>query len=389
MPKEEFWDFIISRRDLLVPDDIRERKSAFFTPQVWVQKAQEYLADALGEDWQEEYYIWDCAAGTGNLLSGLNNKYRIFASTLDKADADVMKERVENGANLLEANIFQFDFLNDEFFDKTDKGGILHSKLPQKLQEIIKNEPQKLVIINPPYAEATSGNTPSGTGQNKAKVARENMICEKYKEPLGKANNELFAQFFMRIYKEIPNCILGSFSKLKYINANNFAKFRETFKAQFLKGFICPADTFDNVGGKFPIGFLVWDLATKENLKQIQLDIFERGDNFIGQKGFYSDLPQSINKWIKKFNNQGNEDKALLDTRGVDFQNRRYISIKSQNFVITAHSTGFYITKYNLIPFCVYFAVRHAIMASWINDRDQFFTQMTNGKKITNFKMIV
>lgn len=122
-PKEEFWDFIISRRDLLVPDDIRERKGAFFTPQVWVQKAQEYLAQSLGENWQEEYYIWDCAAGTGNLLSGLHNKYRIFASTLDKADVDVMKERIQNGANLLDANIFQFDFLNDEFFDKVDKGG--------------------------------------------------------------------------------------------------------------------------------------------------------------------------------------------------------------------------------------------------------------------------
>ena len=39
-PKEEFWDKIYERRDKLSPDDIRERKGAFFTPKMWVQKAQ-------------------------------------------------------------------------------------------------------------------------------------------------------------------------------------------------------------------------------------------------------------------------------------------------------------------------------------------------------------
>ena len=67
-PKEEYWSYIIERRDLLVPSDIRERKGAFFTPQIWVTKAQEYLAKTFGENFQEEYYIWDLAAGTGNLF---------------------------------------------------------------------------------------------------------------------------------------------------------------------------------------------------------------------------------------------------------------------------------------------------------------------------------
>ena len=77
-PKEEYWDYLIERCDRLVPVDIRERKGAFFTPQIWVQKAQEYLFKALGKNYDEEYYIWDCAAGTGNLLYGLTiDKYRI------------------------------------------------------------------------------------------------------------------------------------------------------------------------------------------------------------------------------------------------------------------------------------------------------------------------
>lgn len=88
----------------------RERKGAFYTPPIWVELSQKYLADVLGEDWQDEYYIWDYAAGTGNLVAGLTNKYHVFASTLDRQDVDVMKDRIVNGANLLEKHVFQFDF---------------------------------------------------------------------------------------------------------------------------------------------------------------------------------------------------------------------------------------------------------------------------------------
>ena len=118
-PKEEYWSYIIDRRDLLVPSDIRERKGAFFTPQTWVSKAQSYLEKALGENYQSEYYIWDCAAGTGNLLTNLTESHRLYASTLDKADVEIMQElSSENALHLLPKHIFQFDFLNDEFFDK-------------------------------------------------------------------------------------------------------------------------------------------------------------------------------------------------------------------------------------------------------------------------------
>ncbi|GAA9329862.1 hypothetical protein BTM402_14500 [Helicobacter pylori] len=253
-PKREFWDYIIERRDLLVSNDIRERKGAFFTPKIWVEKSQEYLAKILGQDYQDEYIIWDCAGGTGNLLSGLINKANLYLSTLDKSDVSIVKERIKNGAKLLENHVFQFDFLNDDF-----------KSAPKSLQEILedKEKRKKLIIyINPPYAEATSAKTPSGTGKNKDLVARGNLICEKYKDELSKANNELFAQFFMRIYMELNGCIMASFSTLKYLNSSNFKKFREVFKAKFLEGFMVPADSFDNVKGQFPIGFLVWDTAT-------------------------------------------------------------------------------------------------------------------------------
>lgn len=254
-PKKEFWDYIIERRDLLVPLDVRERKGAFFTPRIWVEKSQEYLAKILGEDYQDEYIIWDCAGGTGNLLSGLTNKANLYLSTLDKSDVSIIKERITNGAKLLENHVFQFDFLNDDLFSP---------KVPKSLQEILKDTKRlkKLIIyINPPYAEAGNKSKMSGIGEHKAKVARGNRICEKYKNELGKANNELFAQFFMRIYQELNGVTLASFSTLKYLNSSNFKKFREIFKAECLGGFMMPSYTFDNVRGQFPIGFLVWDTS--------------------------------------------------------------------------------------------------------------------------------
>lgn len=130
-PKEEYWDYIIKRKDLLVPQDIRERQGSYFTPQQWVELSQQYIEAELGENWQDEYYIWDCAAGTGNLLNGLVDKYKIWASTLNRADVDVIKERIKNGANLLESHVFQFDFLNDSF-----------DKLPEGLKAII-SDPER------------------------------------------------------------------------------------------------------------------------------------------------------------------------------------------------------------------------------------------------------
>ena len=220
----EYWEYIVNRRDLLVQQDIRERKGSFFTPQIWVELSQKYLTDVLGENWQDEYYIWDCAAGTGNLLTGLTNKYHIWASTLDKQDVDVMKDRIMNGANLLESHVFQFDFLNDDF-----------SKLPKGLLEIINDaeKRKKLVIyINPPYAEASS------YGINSIpQVANETKIFHLYKSIVGaEALNELFAQFFIRVNHEITDSILASFSTPKFVTSEKFTKFKTHFEAEFRKG---------------------------------------------------------------------------------------------------------------------------------------------------------
>ncbi len=270
-PKKEYWNYIVNRLDLLVPQDVRERKGAFFTPQAWVELSQRYLADVLGENWQEEYYVWDCAGGTGNMEVGLTDKYRVWVSTLDQQDVDVMHERIRNGANLLESHVFRFDFLNDSF-----------DNLPKGLKEII-DDPErrrKLVMyFNPPYAEAASTRTKTGTGENKSGVASHSLNA-KLKPRIGAAVNELFALFLMRIHDEIPGCVIGQFSTLKHLQAPNFKTFRKEFAGRLEKCFLVPADTFDNVKGKFPIGFFVWRLGEESDNKRIcsGLTAFAEGD---------------------------------------------------------------------------------------------------------------
>jgi len=375
-PSEEYWNYIVDRRDLLVPLDVRERKGSFYTPKIWVELSQKYLADVFGDDWQDEYYVWDCAAGTGNLLAGLTNKYNIWASTLDKADVDVMKDCI----HLLESHVFQFDFLNDDF-----------SKLPKGLQEII-NDPKRrkklIIYINPPYAEATSYGIKS-----KAGVSSANKTYEKYKNIVGIGINEVFVQFFSQVYNSIPECKLASFSKLKYVNSQNFAKFRNYFKAEFKKGFICCADTFDNVSGKFPIGFLIWDLKNKKQISEIEVDVYENDREvkqsfFAGTKRFFPvEKGILIIDWLRKYFDKKTERIAYLRIQGTDFQTNNTIVVTSQptdNDIRESKITE--ITIKNLIETSIYFAVRKVIPATWLNDRDQFLYPNNKWKKDIEFQ---
>ncbi|MCD6595495.1 hypothetical protein J7L68_07465, partial [bacterium] len=367
-PKEEYWDYIVERRDLLVPQDVRERKGSFFTPQIWVELSQKYLTDVLGEDWQDDYYIWDCAAGTGNLLAGLTNKYNIWASTLDKQDVDVMHDRINNGANLLHDHVFQFDFLNDDF-----------SKLPEPLQDII-NDPEKrkklVVYINPPYAEAASTKTVTGTAENKTNVSNTSSIYNKYSNEMGKSCRELFALFLMRIYKEIPNAKIANFSKLKLHQATNFELFRNIFLSELKNMFIVPAYTFDNVSGKFPIGFFIWDTNSKEIITNFASDVFDEKGIFLFQKEIkVQKKAKTINDWLKNYIRH-DEEIATMCCIGADFQHQNYVNI---NFRDQLKGVGnakgiakFGITKSNLQIASIYYSVRKCINANWINDRDIF-----------------
>ena len=364
-PKEEYWNYIIGRRDLLVPQDIRERKGSYFTPRIWVELSQQYLADVLGETWQDEYYIWDCCAGTGNLLNGLTNYRNVWASTLDKQDVDVMKDRIANGWNMFENHVFQFDFLNDDF-----------TKCPEELQGILNDSKKrkKLVIyINPPYAEAGDAKQLNGSGKNKTDVAVSHKTYSKYKEIIGIAGRELFAQFFIRIYCEIPDCILAEFSKLKILQSPNFKEFRKAFKGDLVKSFLVPANTFDNVKGEFPIGFFIWDLSKSDVFSETCSDVYNRNGDFYCKKHISSYAgKKTLTDWMISTRNR--PSKLVLGfnySAANDVQHNKYNRIETTKEQLPS-PRGTLVTDANIVETCVYIAVRHVIETNWLNDRDQY-----------------
>ncbi len=383
-PKKEYWNYIIDRRDILIPQDFRIRKGAFYTPQKWVELSQKYLANVLGENWQEGYYIWDCAAGTGNLLNGLTEKYRVYASTLDMADVDVMREKIKsNASNLLEEHVFQFDFLNDDF-----------NKLPSSLQEIIndKEKRKRLVIyINPPYAEAATNTTITGSGEHKPQVSNTTITHQKYVDILQKGIRELFVQFLIRIYKEIPGCLLAEFSTLKILQASNFKDFRNVFKAELKSLFLVPAKSFDNVKGDFPIGFFIWDTNKKKQFESITAEVYDKDGVFQEQKVIKNkENLKYLNQWLKLYIDEKGKEIGGMCCIGADYQQNAHVNI---DFLHKLKGAGnakgiakFRITPNNILFSCIYFATRLCVEATWLNNRDQFFYPNNDWKKDKEFQ---
>jgi hypothetical protein len=266
---------------------------------------------------------------------------------------------IDENLNLLSGHIFQFDFLTDNF-----------DKLPEELKKII-DDPEKrkklIVYINPPYAEASTTTETLRTGHAKSGVAITHLTGQKYSYAMGKAANELFTHFMTRIYVEIPNCKLAQFSKIKFINAPNFITFRMFFKAEFKGGFIVHADTFDNVDGKFPICFTMWDLNERPFTHCVEVDVVEEG----GTKKFWDGAEPSINQWITPNTAKTGATMGFMIYTSNDFNRLAlpYIQFKAS----TGHHTNFSIARNNLTEACIYFAVRLCIEPTWLNDRDQFY----------------
>ncbi|MCA3437590.1 MAG: hypothetical protein INF48_09745 [Rhodobacter sp.] len=201
-PEQKHRHYLLERRDSLLPLDEQKFKGAFYTPLHIVDKAYDQLAATLGADWQQKYIVWDMCAGVGNLEAKHSNLRNVFMSTLDQEDVTIMRSNPAFAG----AEIFQYDYLND---DVTDFGGIdysLSGKVPPALQQAIadaregkKGAKPILVLINPPYGEAA--NTQGNAGKTGIAATRVSHGMS----DLGYAARELFVQFLHRMMQELPN----------------------------------------------------------------------------------------------------------------------------------------------------------------------------------------
>ena len=144
-------------------------------------------------------------------------------------------------------------------------------------------------------------------------------------------------------------------------------------EAKLEKCFVAPADTFDNVKGKFPIGFKIWNTSKKEKFVTINTDVYDENGIFIGVKSFNAhEKNQFINKWISLYKTSEANAIGFMDgINGNDFQHNNIVyilNLKSQ----LPNPRGIWINAQNLNVVAIYNAVRKCLEQTWLNDRDQF-----------------
>ena len=395
-PAAEHRNYLLERRDQLIPLDERQFEGAYYTALKVVEKAYELLSETLGRNWQKNYIVWDMCCGVGNLETKHGNLRNVFMSTLDTDDINVM----QTGGQFPAATRFQYDYLNDDIAADGTIDYSLTGKMPPELRAHIQaactdKKKKILVLINPPYGEAASADTVSGSSKNKTGISQ-SKIAETSPD-LGYATRELFIQFLLRIQRELPNAVIAMFSKLKYISAPNFEPFREIWQPKFLNGFVVHSKSFDGLKGDFPIGFLIWDLSKQGKETVFRLPAFDKNCKAFGEKDFYIETEQpSLNEWIERAKPNDTDalplknalsppEKTTGDIRGRKWANNAIggMMCKGNDFQNSGKSTalfssgycsagGFLVTKDNFKKAAVVFAVRRVIKPTWLNDRDQF-----------------
>ncbi len=395
-PKEEYRNYLLERRDSLIPLDERSFKGAYYTPLNVVDKAYDKLTETLGKNWQREYIVWDMCCGVGNLEVKHSNPRNIYMSTLDKEDVDVMLAT----KTCVAAQRFQYDYLNDDITEEGKIDYTLTNKIPEPLRKAIADGKKILVLMNPPYAEASNrgflGEDVTGEENKKTGVAKTKI--SEHMAKYGKASNELFTQFLARIAIEIPTATLAMFSTMKYVNAPNSEKFRQVWNAKYLGGFVVHNKAFDGMIGKFPIGFLIWKTnqkaTTKTPITEVPVEVLDKNVTPIGEKTFYNSPNTSyLNVWFDR--PKANKDKVLpiknfvspattkpradtwsdgaiayMHCGGNDPQQTEQLTtLYSSTF---SNGNGIYVTLDNLWQCAIVFSVRRLVRPTWLNDRDQF-----------------
>lgn len=301
--------------DRLIEDTDRRRRGDFYTPSIWVDEAHKLLDKNLGENWRDEYMVWDCAWGTGNLTRDYQFA-DLYCSTLQQEDLNIATRYNRN------ATKFQYDFLNDDVeemeqikvelcrplsfkaginmqamesyinFAKildlyamaVDKGfmtieegqiaynraiNILHgTKLYAMAPSLItgllggengEDKKKLLFLINPPYGAST--NVKSTTLSGEAKIGTNSTLIQSQmnQNKIGAASQNLYTQFIYRI-----DCLqkifgteirLGIFCPPAYITGKNAKTLRNKLGLWFTDGFLLQANQFADVSEGWGISF--------------------------------------------------------------------------------------------------------------------------------------
>jgi len=254
----------------------RRMQGAFFTPTNLVDEAHRGIAEKYGENWKDEYVVWDCCSGTGNLTRDYKFK-ELYSSTLIRDEHDI---KIQNNVNP-EGTHFIYDFLSCIIEDTLFGNG--EEAFPEGLVEALNQNKKIIIIMNPPYGTAGSGGTKDG--DHKAGIAKTFINNEMKKDNMGACCQNLYPQFMYKIvklkeYYGLYNINICQFSPTLFLTGGSYQKFRKYFFSNFKfeDGFSVCASVFSDVSSQWGILFSMWS-AGQNNYDEFKVKLLEKVEN--------------------------------------------------------------------------------------------------------------
>ena len=384
--------------DRLIEDTTRRRQGAFFTPVHFTDFSHRMIEKELGENWRDEYVVYDCCWGTG----GLTRDYRfkeLYCSTLDKGELELGSRYNP------EATKWQMDFLNDGD-DCFDKGLI---------KAFEQNKPI-VFFINPPYGTANNGiGNEYKTGMNNT-LARNEMNKTKF----GGSEN-LQHQFMYRITKivqeyNLTNAYFALFSNPIWLSGAKQGTFLKNFTSQWecLDAYLFQASHFADVSNAWGISLTLWK-ANKQSTPIIErniklIDILDDGSiDVIGHHTIYNSyFYKKASDWVKEpvkllskqvfpcltsgliIDKSDREPKGCVDQIGSFFNSGNNVQSNAQNVALLsstyANSHSSPIAIANLLRCTSLFTARKLIENTWINHADEYLAPNENHPEYKRFE---
>lgn len=384
-------------KDRIIEEIVKRWTGAFYTPRLWVTEAHKMIASAFGDDWKEQYVVWDCAAGTANLTRGYKFK-ELYISTLDQSDIDTINDMNYNP----EATIFQYDFLSE--IDRNDiLSGTGIDKVPDNLKQAFESGKKIVFFINPPF-----GTTASYGKKSRIGIAKNIVNTEMIKNKMGLSSSQLFAQFLYKILalkKLNPQISVASFSSPLFMTTSSFKKFRDKIQnsCQFLNGMLFQASHFVDVKTQWGVCFTVWEPKTEVNVENKKVLLLKDvNDNYeietIGTKEMYAPNGNACSNWVRKEIKRIKTQDAPQLSSSITVKQKGcgkivdkaigYLSSNANNvnentlFVVlfsssSAFGSGFSVIPENFRKVAALFTARKSIYSTWINCKDEYLIPNT------------
>ncbi len=377
--------------DRLIEDTSRRNSGEFWTPTVWADEAQRVITEELGENWRDEYVVWDPACGSKNLTRDYKFK-ELYCSTLFQSELDISSKYNP------EATSFQFDFLNDP-----------ESDLPEGLLNAFRENKKIVFLLNPPY-----GGTGSGLGSNKTQgktITKVNKSMKK--EGMGKDSMNLYVQFLYRLINikntyNLTNYFIGIFCPNTFMCAPSYKRFRNVYLNQlnYLQGFLIQASEFANTKSNWGISFTLWGKGKQNDTMRVMHSTF--GETYIDDvKNIYNtDNTISASDWVitsqtknlidfpnlkSALNVKQSNNKLQRNALGSFINVGNNINRNAQSvFLMNAPCDGFtntFIMPDNFLRCTSLFTARKLIECNWVNSKDEYLAPNVNHQKYHQYEL--